>query len=80
MMRKCQVDPAGVNIQCLAEIFHGHRRALNMPARTSWPDRCLPELLPRFRRFPQRKIPRALFFIAIVVDSRARLNAGEIDL
>src|SRR5260370_7874971 len=73
MMRKCQVDPAGMNIQCLTEIFHGHRRALNVPPRPSWPDHRLPELLARFRRFPQGKIPRTPFFLPIVSAPPPRL-------
>ncbi len=79
VVRKCQVDSTGVNIQCLAEIFHGHRGTLNVPAGSPRAERCVPEMLPRFRRFPQRKIPRTLFFVAIVVDARARLNARQID-
>src|SRR5216110_1911444 len=79
MVWKCQVDPASMDIQSLAEIFHGHRGTLDVPSGTPAADRGLPEVLSRFRRFPQRKIPRALFFVTIVVDTRARLNAREID-
>src|SRR6267143_5677780 len=80
VMRKCQVDSAGVDIQRLAEVLHGHGGTLNVPAGTPAPNRRLPEMLTWFRRFPQRKIPRALFVVTIVVDARARLDAGQIDL
>src|SRR5229473_8553619 len=79
-MRKCQVDSASMNIQSLSEILHGHRGTLNVPSGAARPKRSFPEMLSRFRRFPQRKITRAFFFVAIVVDARARLNAGQIDL
>ena len=51
-----------------------------MPARPPRPNLRLPEMLTEFRRLPQRKVPRALFFITVVVHSRARLNAGQINL
>src|ERR1700687_13832 len=79
VVRKCQVDSTGVNIQCLAEIFHSHCGTLNVPAGAPRSDGCRPEMLSRFRRLPKRKITRALFFVAIVVDARTRLNAGQID-
>src|SRR6266446_9698807 len=80
VMRKGQVDSAGVNIQRLSEILHGHCGTLNVPSGTPRPKRSFPEMLSRLRRFPQRKISRTLFFVAIVVDARARLNPGQIDL
>src|SRR5206468_9064718 len=76
MVWKCQVDPASMDIQSLAEIFHGHRGTLDVPSGTPAADRGLPEVLSRFRRFPQRKIPRALFFVTIAIDARSRLDAG----
>src|SRR5467141_1889250 len=80
VMRKCQVDSTGVNIQCLAEILHGHCGTLDVPSGAAGPKRSFPEVLSRLRRFPQCKIPRAFLFVAIVVDARARLNTGQIDL
>src|SRR5260370_24752266 len=80
VMRKCQVDSASMNIQSLSEILHGHRRTLNVPSGAARPKRSFPEVLSRLWRFPERKVPRALFFVAIVVDARARLNTRQIDL
>src|SRR5260370_24242990 len=80
VMRKCQVDSTGVNIQGLSEILHGHCGALNVPARSAGSDRSLPEVLSRFRGFPQREIPRALLFVAVVVDAYSSLYASQIHL
>src|SRR5260370_11926850 len=74
VMRKCQVDSTSVDIQRLAEVLHGHRGTFNVPAGAPGTDRCLPEALSRFRRFPQLKIPRAPFSVATVITARARLN------
>ena len=51
-----------------------------MPAGSSGTDRRFPEMLAGLRRFPQREIARALFFVAVVVHASAGLNPGHIDL
>src|SRR2546429_427024 len=79
VMREGEVDAAGVNVECFAEIFHGHGRALDVPARTAGADGGFPEMVAGLRRFPERKVSRTFFFVAVVVDARAGLNAGEID-
>jgi hypothetical protein len=42
MMRENQIDTASMDIDWGAEIFHGHHRALNMPAWPSFPEFGLP--------------------------------------
>ena len=79
VMRKGQVDAAGVNVQRLAQIFHGHRGTFNVPAGAAGAERRFPEMLSRLGGLPQRKIPRAFFFVAIVVHPRAVLNSAHID-
>src|SRR5215472_5914641 len=79
VMRKGEVYAAGVNVERFTEIFHGHGGALYVPARTAGADGGFPEMLARFRRFPKRKVPRTFFLVAVIVDARAGLNAGEID-
>src|SRR5205823_6791978 len=44
VMREGEVDAAGVNVECFAEIFHGHGRALDVPARTAGADGGFPEM------------------------------------
>src|SRR6266436_7394505 len=77
VMRKCQINSTGMNIQCFAEILHGHRGALNVPAGPSAANRGLPEVLSRLRGFPQRKIPRAFLFVAVVIDARSEEHTSE---
>jgi hypothetical protein len=79
-MRKRQVDAAGVNVQRLAEILHGHGGAFDVPAGAAGPDGSFPEMLAGLGRFPEREVARALFFVAVVVDAGAGLDAGQVDL
>src|SRR5271155_2532416 len=52
VMRKNQVFAAGMQVETRPQFLHRHHRALDMPARTPWPDRCLPRRLARLRSFP----------------------------
>ena len=55
---KDQVLAATVEVERLSEIFHGHRRTLDVPARTSGTPRAVPRRLARFRALPEREITR----------------------
>src|SRR5438552_2193602 len=79
-MREGQINSAGVNVQGVAQIFHGHRGALDVPAGAAGTDRSLPEMLAGLGRFPEREVARAFFLIAIVIDARAGLDAAYVDL
>ena len=50
--RKGEVNAAGVNIQRVAQIFHGHGGAFDVPAGTPRPDARFPEMFARLGRFP----------------------------
>ena len=52
MMRKYQVDAAGMQVERLAEILDRHHGTLDMPAGTSRTDFGFPERLAGFGRFP----------------------------
>src|SRR5580704_13782100 len=78
VMRKRQIDAAGVNVDGLAEKFHGHRGTFDVPAWSSGTDGCLPKMLAGLGRFPQREIARALFFVAVVVHARSGLNPAHV--
>src|SRR5437660_10664040 len=71
VMREGEVDAAGVNVDCFAEIFHGHGRALDVPARTAWADGGFPEVVAGLRRRPERNLSRNFFCVARVVEERA---------
>src|SRR5258708_28251189 len=43
VVREGQVFAARVEIEGVAQVLHGHHRALDMPSRTPLSDRCLPE-------------------------------------
>src|SRR5580704_9151678 len=80
VMRKSQVDSAGVDVDGFSQKLHGHCGTFDVPARASRTDRGFPEMLAGLRRFPQRKIARTLFFVAIVVHARACLDSTEVNL
>src|SRR4030095_2782032 len=58
VMREDQVLAAPVQVERRAEIFHGHRRALDVPARPSRAPRTLPRGLARLRALPEGEIAR----------------------
>src|SRR5215472_7492038 len=78
VMWEREIDAAGVNVERFAKVFHGHGRALDVPSGAAGANGGFPEMLAGLGGFPEGKIARALFFIAVVVHARARLNAAEI--
>src|SRR5712691_3412154 len=79
MVRESEVDAAGVNIERFAQIFHGHGGALDVPAGAAAADGRVPEMLAGLGSFPEREIAGAFFFVAVVVDAGAGLNAADVD-
>src|SRR5262249_60047867 len=79
VVRESEVDSASVNVQRFTEILHGHRGAFNVTAGAARADFRFPEMFTGLGRFPERKVPRALFFVTIVVHSRAGLSFGQIN-
>src|SRR5271169_7120964 len=80
VVRKREIDAASVNVQRLAQILHGHRGAFDMPAGAALADGRFPEMLTGLRRFPQRKVARALFFVAVHIYTRTRLNPSHVKI
>src|SRR5713101_3794026 len=79
VMREGEVDAAGVDVDRFAEIFHGHGGAFDVPAGAAAADGRVPKMLAGFGSFPEGEIAGALFFVAVVVDAGAGLDAGYID-
>src|SRR3954453_13269814 len=78
MMREHKVLAATVQIECLTEELHRHRRALDVPAWPSTPQRRLPTLLARLARLPQREVPRRVLLVFININPRTVLDALEV--
>ncbi len=78
VMREHQVFAAGVQVERGAEILHRHRRALDVPAGTSWPERRLPMRLAGFGRFPEREIAGLFLVETVGVHTRAIFYMGEV--
>ena len=58
VVREAQVDAAAVQVEGFAEIMRAHRGALDVPARTAFAPRAVPEIRPVFglARLPQREV------------------------
>src|SRR5699024_4756886 len=63
MMRENKIFAAGMNVNLLAQIFSGHFRAFDVPSRTSFAPRCIPERLAVFFRLPEYEIQRIFLFV-----------------
>src|SRR5580692_7322260 len=75
VVRKRKIDSAGVYVQRLPKILHGHCGAFNVPARPALANGCLPEMLAGLWRFPQSEVAGALFFVAVDIHARASLDS-----
>ena len=80
VVREDQVDAAGVHVdRRLAEQPEGHRRALDVPARTPGADAVIPRRLVRPGRLPQHEVARVFLAVIIAVDARPGLDAVLIE-
>ena len=72
MMRKDQINPAGVKVERLAKIFHRHRRTFDVPAGPATPYFSVPRgLFGSVRGLPQCEIARVFLFVFVGVDALA---------
>src|SRR5258706_6586337 len=66
VMRKNQIDATGVQVKSLAQIFHGHGRALDMPTSPAASDAGVPGRFFGFVwGFPESEVAR-VFLLAFV--------------
>src|SRR5579859_1091617 len=77
-MGKNQVFSAQVNIEALAQILHGHDRALDVPAGAARSDAGLPLRLAGLGGLPQGEIAGVVFFVFIHIHSGAVFHSGEV--
>jgi hypothetical protein len=84
VMRKHEVFAAGVEIEGVAEIFHCHGGAFDVPAGAAVAERRIPRSLGGVVRglggFPESEVTCGVFFILVEVDAGAVFDAGEIFL
>ena len=73
MMREDQITAAAVEVKRLTEILHRHRRALDVPARASFPPRAVPRGLARLCRLPQSEVHRMMLRL-VDLDARTCLH------
>ena len=79
VVREDKIEPAAVNIKDLAQVFLGHRRAFDVPARTSRSfdaGRRRPRRLASQRGLPQDKIVDVAL-VGLDLDSRASFHFAE---
>src|SRR6267154_2021166 len=72
VMRKNQIDATGVQVESLAQIFHGHGRALDMP---TWPAASDAGVPGRFFGFvwgfPESEVARVFLLVFVRVHAFA---------
>ena len=78
MMREGEINAAGVNVKRLAQVFHGHDGALDMPAGAAFAHRSRPSGLVILARFPQNEVACVVFVVLIDIDASASPRAAEI--
>src|SRR5258705_6184140 len=77
VMRKTQIDAAGMNVEGLSEVLHRHRRALNVLAGTTATNFSVPGGFCFCSWFlPECKIARVFFLVCVCVDALTR--AGNV--
>src|SRR5436853_5323654 len=70
VMRKNQIDAASVKIERFAQVFHRHRRALDMPAGTAASDRSIPRGLFQFVwRLPKCEVACVFLLVLVCIDA-----------
>jgi hypothetical protein len=74
VVREHQVEPAGVQVELLAEVVDRHRRALDVPARPAGSPRRRPGRLPGLGGLPEREVERVALGAGVPV--RDGLLAG----
>src|SRR5437660_3923829 len=79
MVREDQIDPAAVYVEGFSQVFHRHRRALEMPTgpaftKRRWP----PRFVPLFWLFPQHEVARISLFVFVDIHARARNISFEL--
>ena len=80
VMRKHQVFAAGMQIKAFAQVLHRHGGALDVPARTAAPNRCVPGCLAWLGSFPEREVAGAVLLVFVHIHARAVFHAAEVFL
>src|SRR5512141_1869222 len=74
VVREDQVDPAGVDVERLAQLLHAHGRAFDVPARPAGTYLRLPRRFTWLGALPQREVAHVV--LAVVVGGDALCLAG----
>src|SRR5215471_19490352 len=77
-MREDEILASGVKVKTLAQFFHRHDGAFEMPAGASRADCRIPRGFARLGGFPDREITGAVFVVLVYVDAGAVQHAAEI--
>ena len=82
MMRKEIVDAARMQVERLAQILHGHRRTLDVPAGTPPAPRRIPSdrTVRRLPRLPQGKVPDVLLVVLVRRAAEPGLLVVKVDV
>ncbi len=80
VVRKREIDAAGVDIERLTQVSHRHYRTLDVPAWPSFADPFIPAWLALLLRLPQNEIASVRFIVFIHVHASSGAHAADIDV
>src|SRR5882762_1312101 len=79
VMGEGEIDAAGVDVDCFAEILHGHGGALDVPAGAAAANGRVPEMFAGLGSFPEGEIAGTFLFVAVVIHAGAGLDAAYVN-
>src|SRR5207249_904772 len=84
VVRKHEVDAAGVDVQGGPEVAPAHRRALDVPPGTAAPERRVPRgadlFIAGLRLLPQREVADRLLVVLVRRDAGTGLEPGTVEM
>src|SRR5208337_429650 len=80
VMGEDKIDASGMDVKSLAQEFHGHRGALDVPAGSPGAQRRLPKGLAFLGRLPERKVAGVVLVVLIRIDPCPVADARKVDL
>ena len=79
VVREDQVDPAGVDVERLAQVPHAHGGAFDVPPGPAGPDGSVPARLACFRALPDGEVADVVLGVLVRLDPLAHPHPRRID-
>ena len=80
VVREHEVFAAGVEVEAVAEVLHGHGGALDVPAGTAAADGRIPGGFAGLGGLPEGEVAGGVLLVLVEIDARAVFHAAEVFL